>query len=315
MNPKEQLIHNGIETLEPLRFKYTVFYFSSWIISVILLLITIKVYFDSKDESSTWITMAVVSVVIVIIMIVVTIGKKRELDEEFDSWRNGVIHHIDSSAILKANECLRQDLFNASGLNSKYYNRYSGSNYLRVGDFQASYLSVKHEYKETYYETVTTTNSQGQSETRQERRERTVVKTVFNGLLLILTAPLPHAGWVILILQSIGIPNGLHKINVASPYLVNNYAIGVSEKFIGHRALTPSLMEALWDYRNQFNDLPGYSYQDSLLYITIPGVELKFGNYPNAWSQVTFSKLDKIISDCENSINFLKGSAEKLKPS
>lgn len=315
MNLREQLIYRGVDTLEPLRFNYRVWSLSTWSISIFLGLITLGIYIKSGYSQSVWVSVGIISTITIIVMVVVTFRKKQQLYEKFDSWRDDVIEYIDNAACFKPNECLSQNSFDASGLNTQYYNRYSGSNYLRVENLEASYLLAQHEYTETYYETVTVTNSQGQIETRQEQRTRTKVDTIFEGLLLILHAPLPHSGWVIIRPKGIGVPKGSHKITVASPYLNNNYAIGVSEKFMGHRTLTPTLMESLWDYAQQFKYLPGYSYQKNLLYVTIPGGWLDFGRRPGVWSAITFSTLERVIQDCQNSIRFLKESAERLKPS
>jgi len=199
-------------------------------------------------------------------------------------------------------------------LNSAFYNRYAASHFLAVAGIRSSALSVKHVYTETYYVTEYYTDSQGHSQSRQVQKQRTVVVPIFDGILLILPAGLPHSAWVVLRHRDAGVPKGVHRLTVASPFLAKHYAVGASDQFAGHRALTPTLMEALWEYRQQFKYTPGYSFRDGLLYLTIPDYWLDFGQRPVKWVPVTTARLDRVQKSCGKAIDFLKATAASLIP-
>lgn len=348
---EEQLIRTGVDELEPLRFQWLLFTLSCWLIGIVLAIVIYITYSAnrgntgnqlqdrrsqvtraSKDDTSNQdgsqnivVVSSVISLIAIIALGVISWKKGKKLHEQFDQWRDKIINSIDSTAQFKQDSYLDQHHFDSSGLNSKTYNTYSGGSFLRVQDMQMSYLSIQHRYKETYY-TTETTYVNGQATTRQVQKEREVVIPIFDGMLVILPAPLPHAGSVMLqpkqslvkaLLKSYStdfIPNNLHKITVASPDLNNNYLVGTSDKFVGHRILTPTLMVSLWEYRGQFKAPPRYSYTGNLLYILLSGISIGCGKRPSKWMPVTTSRLTQVVADCRSSLEFLKATAQKLKP-
>ncbi len=310
----EQLIREGVNKLETLRRRWLNWFLASWGTSIVLGAFAFGVYSNLPSETLVWGITAGVAVLGTIVMTSLTGKKRNDFHQQFNNWRDRVIRHIDAGASFTPNHCVAKSAFDASSLNAAFYNTYGGNNYLSLGDFQSSNLSVKHIYKETYNETVTETDSQGRTTTRQVQKERTVVVQIYDGLFLVFPAKLPSPGAVLLRNRGAGTPKEMRKITVASPDLNNNYEICASEPFVGHRTMTPTLMEALWEYRSEFKYLPGYSYKNDLLYVTVPGFWIGYGETPGKWTAVTLSKLEKIVSACEASISFLKTTAEKLQP-
>jgi hypothetical protein len=237
-----------------------------------------------------------------------------KLHKLFDTWREEGVQLLEGTAQFSADGGLAQADFDGSGLNSAYYNRYAASHFLAVGGIRSSALSVKHEYTETYYETEFYTDSQGHSQSRQVQKQRTVVVPIFDGMLLIFPSELPHPTWVILRHRNAGLPDGVHRLTVASPYLVKHYAVGAADQFAGHRTLTPTLMEALWEYAKQFKYTPGYSYRKGLLYLALPDYWLDFGRRPGKWMPVTTARLDRVLKSCGQAIDFVKATATTLVP-
>jgi hypothetical protein len=244
------------------------------------------------------------------------VAKKRRgmLHRQFNAWRDRAIAFIDAEASLQPNQGIKQAAFDDSWLISAFYNRYYGSNYFRVGNVECSNLSLKHEYQESYTETVYETDSQGRQTSRQVTKTRTVIVPIYDGFFMATPAQLPHPGSVILRHTSFGLPNGLFPIHVASPHLKKTYAVGATEQFLGYRTMTPKLMVALWEFCTQFKHPPGYSYRGNVLYITLPGFFIGFGVTPGRWRAITLTTLRKVYDDCAESINFAKTTANKLQP-
>jgi Protein of unknown function (DUF3137) len=314
----EQLTREGVDELEPLRFRWLVMTLSFWAIGVVLALVLYAIYNQAGPGNYLFLLISIgVSIAAVFALTVVASQQRKRFELQFDAWRNRAIALLDAAAHFEPDGYLTANYFDSSGLNSKGYNRYSGRNHLTVGKMQASNLSIQYRYTETYYTTVNG---------RSEQRQREVVVPIFDGMFLVLPAVLPHEGAVVLqpkqtlVKAFLGsnhtdeVPSGLHKINVASPELNNNYVIGVSDQFVGHRVLTPTLMVSLWDYRNQFKQAPRYSYRNNLLFILLKDMSLECGKRPRKWAPVTISKLEQVIRDCHASIEFLKSTSTGLKP-
>lgn len=311
----EAFLRKGAQELEPRRFRWLLLYLVAWILGIVGALATFTAFsMNSGNPQIGWIALGVSAVVFLIACFIASsIGAK--LRDQFDQWRAELVQLLEERAEYKANSMLEQTLFDKSGISGAYYNRYSGSGFFKLGDIRLSSLSVNHEYKKTYYETVTSTDSQGRTQTEQVRKEKTIVDTIFYGMLLAIPAPLPHPTWLLLRHRDFEVPKGHKTLTVASPFLMNNFTISADDEFAGHRTLTPTMMHALWEYREKFKYVPRYSFKDGFLYIGIPSFWLDFGNRPSKWRSVTITSLDRIAKACQSSIDFVKTTSESLVPS
>ncbi|MBI1830051.1 MAG: DUF3137 domain-containing protein [Planctomycetes bacterium] len=309
----EEHIRRGVDTVEPIRFRWLMIHLSAWLIAIVLCGATYAAYSTAPDNPQILWGAAIFSVVTIACFWALSSYTGSSLVEAFEQWRCEGIQLLDATAALDAAGGLEQSLFDESGLNGAYYNLYDSSQLLTVGPMRASSLSVRHEYTETYYETVTEYHG-NQTTTRQVEKTRTIVDSIFEGLLVVIPVKLPHAAWIILRPQDAGAPDGLHTMRVASPFLTNHYAVGASDQFAAHRALTPTLMESLWDFGQQFGDLPGYSYRGGVLYITVPNYWMDFGEEPSKWSAVTTARLSAVMESCSAAITFLQETAKVLRP-
>jgi len=307
-------VRKGVMQMEPMRSRWLMWHLAAWATAVVLLGATAATFaLVPNTPEAGWIVLAA-SIVVILIAGGISRSLGGKLAETFNAWRENGVRLIDADARYAAHQGLGQSDFDQSGLNRAHYNRFSSWSLLSVGDLRTSALSVKHVYTETYYETEYYTDSSGNQQSRQVQKQRTVVIPIFDGMLLALPMSLPHATWVMLQYRKTGLPNELAKMSVASPFLANNYVVGTADQFRGHRALTPTLMEALEMYCQQFRHFPAYSYRDDVLYITIPNYWLAFGRAPGKWSAVTTASLKRVLEECEQSIAFLKDSAERLRP-
>lgn len=313
-NQLENHVRRGVEQMEPIRFRWLVFYLITWLVGLGGGASTLAAFSLAKETPiAGWIVVGVVLLAFLILKAIVSRQRER-LHSIFDAWRAEGVQLLDQTARFSVDQGLASADFDNSGLNGAYYNTYASSHFLAVGAIRSSALAVKNIYTETYDVTETYTDAQGNSHTRTVRKERTVVVPIFHGMLLVIPAKLPHAAWVVLRHRDAGVPNGVYQLKVASPHLTKNYAVGTSDQFAGHRALTPSLMEALWDYRKKFKCLPGYSYRNGLLYLTIPDHWLNYGQQPGKWLAVTTARLDRVLKACNQSIEFLKATSANLTP-
>jgi hypothetical protein len=314
VNPVEDHIRSGVATLEPIRFRWLICYGVAWLVGAMAGGATFVASTVAKESPGVFWTVLVVSGISTLVAIGISSSQGSKLHEEFNQWRSEGVKLLDRSATFSSSSGIDKSDFDESGLNSAYYNTYSSWNSLEVGGIRSSALSVKHIYTEKYTETESYTDTDGQSKTRQVTKEREVVVPIFDGLMVIMPAKLPHESTVMLRHRDAGVPKDLHRLTVASPFLAKHYAVGASEPFAGHRALTPTLMESLWDYDQQFEYTTGYSYKSGLLYIKIPKYWLIFGDLPGKWTAVTTDKLDRVLNACGTSIAFLKSTATKLVP-
>lgn len=313
-NQLDEHIRQGVEQMEPVRFRWLVLYLAVWVVALFGAAATFIAFTTAKETPEIgWIT-AGVSGVSLLITRARSSSRCSTLHSAFDVWRETGVQLLEGTARYSAGRGLPQSDFDNSGLNSAFYNRYAASHFLTVGGIRSSALSAQYEYTETYYETEYYTDSDGRSHSREVQKQRTVVVPIFDGMLLILPAELPHSAWVILRHRDAGVPNGVHRLTVASPFLVKHYAVGASDQLAGHRTLTPTLREALWEYRQQFKYTPGYSYRDGLLYITIPHYWLDCGQRPGKWVPMTTARLDRVLKSCGKAIEFLKATTVKLVP-
>lgn len=310
----EEHVRRGVRSMEPMRARWLVWNLCFWIVTVALGGSTVAAWSTFRDEPAVCWTVTGVSALAVIILGSLSSSCRTPLYQAFDTWRAEGVRLLDSSASFAAQSGFSQSDFDRSGLNGAYYNGFSSWSLLSVGSLRASALSVKHTYTETYYDTEYHTDSRGRTESRQVQKKRTVTVPIFDGIMLIVPAPLPRAAWILLRHHASGLPDGVQKIDVASPFLAETYAIGASDPFAGHRALTPSLMEALEVYCGRFRSCVGYSYRDDLLYITIPNHYLGFGERPGKWSAMTALGLRQVLEACQQSIASLQEAAERLKP-
>lgn len=302
--------------MEPIRFGWLMCYMITWVVALIgayALALSFNKAYESQAPEAFFVTAAVYGVALLTLRAILSSQRSR-LHNAFDAWREKGVQLLDGTASYSADRGLSESDFNDSGLNTHFYNSYATSHFLAVGDIRSSGLSVKNVYTQSYLRTESYTDLQGQMQLRTVEEERTVVESIFDGLLLILPAELPHSAWVVLRHRDYGVPKGLSRLSVASPFLVKNYAVGASDKFAGHRTLTPSLMEAIGEYAQRFKYSPGYSYRAGMLYLTIPHYWLDFGQRPGKWMPVTTARLNNVLECCRNAIHFLKATAANLVP-
>jgi hypothetical protein len=307
------LLRDGADEMEAIRLRWLKSFMFAWLAALVLVPVTAGVYALAPDLPAVWGTVAGASLVTLLVM-GSTSGKHGErLVAAFVAWRDQVVRALNPDADLDPSGYLESDVFDASGLNGAYYNRYSGWNHLALGPMRASNLAVDHVYTVTVYETVSSTDANGNTTYQQVARQKTVVDPIFHGVLLIVPAPLPHPGTVVVSPSGAGL-DGLREVRVMSPDLRNNYAIGASEPFVGHRTLTPSLQAALWDYCCQQGCRAGFAYRDGLLYVTLPGATLEFGSVPGKWQVIGESRLMRVVEICRAALNFMHDSADTLRP-
>jgi len=310
----ERLIEEGATELEMLRQLWLRASLISWGLFGGAGLISYALFNARPDDPRIWGGAAAATVIIGFIFFAISKRRRNALYDRFHAWRDRAIQMIDADAQLHPSNCIKQEAFDDSWLNGAFYNRYYGNNYLRVGNVECSNLSLKHQYEESYTETVYETDSRGQQTSRQVNKTRTVIVPIYDGFFMATPAQLPHPGSVLLRHSSQGLPNGLKTINVASPNLKKTYAIGATDQFLGYRAMTPKLMVALWEFCAQFKYAPGFSYRGSLLYITLPNFFIGFGTTPGRWRAITLSTLRKVFDECAQSIKFVKTTSQILQP-
>lgn len=311
---RDDHVRQGVRSMEPMRSRWLLWYLCAWAVPVVLSGATFGTFALAPDNPVAGWSVLAVSIVGILIVGCVSSRSGQKLHQAFNAWREAGVRLLDATAAYSADDGIEESAFDQSGLNGAYYNRFFSWSLLSVGDLRTSALSVKHEYTETYYETEYYTDSEGNQQSRQVQKERTVVIPIFDGIMLTFPMSLPHQTWVLLHYRKTELPEGLIKLSVASPFLAKNYVVAAADQFCGHRTLTPSLMEALETYGQQFPYFPAYSYRDDLLYITIPDYWLAFGKKPGKWSAITTACLSQVLVECQQSIAFLKNTAERLKP-
>lgn len=301
----EELLKKGASELEPLRWRWLMWSLTTWTTFCVLAFLTLIVLAGASETPVAALVTGAVSLLIVYLFARMGRWYRDKLQDGFDHWRAEVFAFLENGAEFTANCHLSQADFDHSGLNSAVYNRFSGDNQLSFHGVRASNLAINHVYEETYY----TTDSDG----NRVAKTRTVVAPVFHGLMLIVDAPLPHAGTVVINDPGHGI-GVLRKLQVTCPHLKKRYAIGADDPLVGHRVLTPSFQEALWGYRQEFKYLPRFAYRSGKLYVAIPGASLQAGKRPIRWLPVSITRLDRVLKQCEALLGFLHSSAEKLRP-
>lgn len=309
-----QHIKHGRNEMEPMRIRWLCAYVAAAFCGLVGLGASAMVFaVVPTDPVPGWVT-AGVSAVLFIVLAFRSSSLGDQLSERFARWRESAVLMLDGEASFAAYKGLGQAEFDRSGLNNCDYNRYSYNSFLSVGKSQSSYVHVSHERTETYYETEYYTDSQGHHQSRQVQKTRQVVVKVFSGLLVKHPAPMPKGGALMLRSKRTGLPNGWHRLRVASPELNNNYTVGAIDAYAGHRTLTPSFMVRLWNYSSQFKYLPSYAYRDGWLYLLIPDFWLSFGRQPSKWTAITGVGLQQCLDECQASIQFLREGSKALIP-
>lgn len=308
------LLKEGVETLEPLRAAWCEAVSAQWGFSGAAGLTALLLLILAPNYPIAWLTVAGLAALLAWGLSSKSRRLHKDLCDQFNGWRDNVIREMDKEASLMPSHCHSQAAFNDSWLNDAFYNTYGGHNFLSIGNASCSQLSVQNIYTETYYVTVSTTDSKGNTTYHQEKRARTMVVPVFDGLFMVMPAPLPYPGTVVLRPKLEGRRASLHVIRTASSKLTNNYCVGASDRFIGHRALTPSLLVALWDFRQLVPCQPSFSYRDGRLFVVLPKTSLSFGQPPGLWRPVAASSLRKVVDDCEHALSFLKNAVKNLMP-
>lgn len=308
-------VRDGVAALEPLRTQWCFAFCCCWLFAIggIIALFSVCALFRGNDV----VIGATAGTIVVAFLIAwyCSSSRRRALEAAFNTWREEGVRLIDAQASFDVHNGLARSHFDYSGLNSNYFNEYYCNSLLTVGDVSSSSITALHRYRERYYVTETYTDSQGHSQTRQVEKEREVVKTIYDGMMLIMPAELPHSTWLALRPKHAGLADrGMEHLRVACPELHNNYIIGSTDGFAGYRALTPGFMDDLWEFREPFAYLPSYSFRDDRLYITLPHYWLQFGRRPDPWRTVTTTSLDSILQSCRESIEFLKDTAKFLTP-
>ena len=307
-------VNQGVQLLGPLRKKWLRAYLCSWLF----------LFAGSAAIAGTWaaaqnepiVAWCVTGGVVLCMLFMMRRSSKKgeALAKSFNKWRAEAVTQINSDAAISCDSYLEQSSFDDSLLYRTVYNRYSGWNFIQLGNLKCSSLSVKHEYQETYYETETYTDSNGRSETRQVQKTRTVVRPVFDGTMIEIPAPTPYPLTAVLQHPSHGLVKDLQKFRPESTYLLKNYAISVSDQFASHRMLTPSMQVDIEEFSRMFKYLPGYSYRGNRAYVCLPSFYLSYGDRPGKWRAVTTARLIKVIENCQKSIEFLASITPRLIP-
>jgi hypothetical protein len=231
---------------------------------------------------------------------------RNNLHRAFDRWRAECIPLIEPDASYDKHGYLDESIFSKSCISAHVYNRYWGSSLLKCRGIVASSLRVQNERIESWYET----DSNGIS----IRRERVVVDNIFTGLVIAVPAPLRHPAWIVLKPSGSNIASGLTKMRVSSPSLNKTFSIATSDQFAGHRLLTPSMMDNLYEFNNLFGNIVTYSYKEGWLYIGAPGSMLYYGSYPRRLTPVTSTSLFSVAQACKDSLNLIANSTRSLIP-
>jgi hypothetical protein len=307
-------VNQGVILLGPLRKQWLRAYLSSWLFALVGGVSIAGTWAMAKNEPIVaWCVTGTV-VLCMFLMMRRSTKKGETLARSFNKWRAEAVTQIHADAALDTNSYIDQSSFDASLLYRSVYNRYSGWNFIQLGNMKCSSLSVKHEYQETYYETETYTDSNGTSQTRQVQKTRTVVRPVFDGTMIEIPAPAPYPVTAILQHPSHGLVKDLQKLRPESTFLLKNYAISVSDQFAGHRMLTPSMQVDIEEFSRMFKYLPGYSYRGNRVYVCLPSFYLSYGDRPGKWRAITTAKLIKVIENCQKSIEFLESITPRLIP-
>lgn len=271
----------------------------------------------SAAEHTPEIVVGVSGAVIVLVLWGIAHAAAQKLRTAWDSWRSEVVKSISSDARFAPRECIGSSDFDGTGLNTERYNRYSGSNLLRVGAISCCRIVV--DRVETRYRTVTYTDAQGRTQTRQEAYQVTI--KVFHGSLINQPIALHHPCH--LVMSNNGLPRAwkLRPVRVAHNDLAGTYHIGAApDEFAGHRILTPSLMTALWDFRCACGSVPRISFRQDpqatvgQCWLAIPDVYLDFGRQPGLSRRIKSGDLRSVMSHCEGSIAWLSRTAAAVQP-
>jgi hypothetical protein len=307
-------IKHGRNEMEPVRIRWLCAYMAAAFCGAVGIGTSALVFAMAQTSPMLGWGTSGLSVVLFIVLAFRSSALGEQLSDRFARWRESAVLMLDGEASFAAHKGLGQAEFDRSGLNNCDYNRYSCNSFLGVGVSQCSYVHAAHERTETYYETEYYTDSQGHQQSRQVQKTRQVFVKIFSGLLVKHLAPLPKGGALMLRSKRTGLPNGWQQLHVASPELQNNYAIGATDAFAGHRTLTPSFMVRLWNYSSSFKYLPSYAYRDGWLYLLIPNYWLSFGGQPSKWTAITGVGLQQCLDECQASIQFLRNGSKALVP-
>lgn len=291
---------SGAETLEPVRFQWLTWYLISRTVLIAGSCFTYTGYTLFKDATVLLLAISTGFVVLFVFSNYIASSQKKMLYNTFEEWRREAMVLLDESASYCYNSGLSQDNFNKSALRDYGYNRYSSTSLFRIGDLLTSYLNVQHVSTEHYYDE------------KGFRKERTIVKTIYSGTLIIMPAPRRYNGDVVIRHLKRGKLAGYSLLTVASPMLENKYSISVSNEFEGHHLLTPRLIESLIDQSSEYNWCSEYAYCNNNLYLTIANHRLDFGISPGKWYVIDVDMLYNIIETCNLTMNKVKTTAAKL---
>ena len=239
--------------------------------------------------------------------------RRDRLDRSYDAWREELIAQTVRPTTLVARDCIGRAEFESAGLFLDSFNRYTGNTLLTLGALRACNLDVVNETIVTDYEDIPTTNADMTVTRSRVKRTRTVQIRIFAGMFLIVPAPLPAPGRVVLNDPKVGIGR-LNSFKVASPTLNGAYTLGADDPFVGHRTLTPVLQAALWRFRELLPKVPLYAYAHGNLYVAVPGVTLKLGERPG-WRPINDAWLSNVAEQCRTTVEFLQQAVPMLIPS
>lgn len=310
----DESVNQVLAQLEPHRSSACRRYVCFWLVALPILGLAALVV-CSVPDADRLMTIAVAGGAAAVILLPIRFWAKaaaKRLLNGFDSWRLDMIQAIDSNARYHRDRMIANEEFDASGICLQQYNGYTGSDFLAIGDgMRVSNLNVTYTYTETYY--VTVTDSNGNS--RQETRTRQVTVPVFTGLFMVLDAPLPHPGWVMVRGRGQSLPRGLEKVTLASPDFMKTFAVGASDGFIGHRVLSPSFAETVQAFQAQWGGSKvALSYRGNKLYVAIDGRNLGFGKTPGVLRRLRPAQMKETYECCAANIGFLKATATQLMP-
>ncbi|GMV36535.1 MAG: hypothetical protein AMXMBFR61_10430 [Fimbriimonadales bacterium] len=218
----------------------------------------------------------------------------------FDAWRARVLSAISPDASLEPNGYLPSNFFDASGINTRPYDRYSGDTLLHVGECSACNLRV--------------TEVHQQSRLGSEDKKETVEDDVFTGMLIRARVQMPHPGWVVVNPRRMGVPSQLRPTQVASPTISKSYSVAADRPFVAHRILDPTKQAALESFMSQTRQSLRVSYRDNVMAVGLEGLRLDMGRRPLLFRPIRDGDLEATIRRCEQGVAFVTAVVRTLAP-
>jgi len=272
---RQDLIGQGVTLIEPARISALCRFVVQWLMIAVLVAGGWAIISSSNVVEDARLVQGGVIVIVVVGLGYLLVAWSRNAQKRmliaYDQWRSQVLAELtnEANAAFQQVGCLSENDFRTIH-RSTNYNIFEGCNLAQFGSLRVGYVNVQRKYKETY-----TTERNGKMETET----KTIIEDIWNGTIIIVSAPLPVASDGTVEIRNDGWSKKMAQIRVSAPYLAANYQVGASSDFVAHRTLTPVLQTSIWDYCVKLGDArkPVFVYKDMLLYIGIPNLLLDFG--------------------------------------